>query len=297
MKYTDYCANTILKKFADSVVEGSSVKTFPSARDFVIRDHMGYKLNEPREATLHVPNGDIPVRIAEETFYDRAGISDHHTIKLVVADKMAKRHHDEVDAMTYGINDVAVTKAMDEAIRSIIPVWIITKVIFNDPATIVYWRDGSRTVVKAMDGEQFDPEKGLAMAICKKLLGTSESGGNYYDIFKKWLPKESEEKQEIRSDHAPLVLHNYSTGRAGGCDDVSLYLYNEDDNQCETDSAKIYLSQTEVLSMIKMLACDLDDLTEIEHLADDEYRRRTLRTCVVPQLDELETLSEVIKNK
>lgn len=63
---------------------------------------------------------------------------------------------------------------------------VIEKVIFNDPATIVYWRDGSKTVVKA-DGESFDPEKGLAMAISKKVLGNE---GNYYEEFKKWVPKD-----------------------------------------------------------------------------------------------------------
>lgn len=61
-----------------------------------------------------------------------------------------------------------------------------TKVIFNDPATIVYWSDGAKTVVKA-EGESFDPEKGLAMAIAKKHFGNK---GNYYDIFRKWLPEE-----------------------------------------------------------------------------------------------------------
>ena len=67
---------------------------------------------------------------------------------------------------------------------------LITNVIFNDPATIVFWTDGTKTVVKA-DDEPFDPEKGLAMAICKKTLGNE---GNYYNIFKKWLPDDKEEK-------------------------------------------------------------------------------------------------------
>lgn len=62
----------------------------------------------------------------------------------------------------------------------------IRKVIFNDPATIIFWNDGTKTVVKA-DGEAFDPEKGMAMAISKKMLGNE---GNYYDVFKKWLPKD-----------------------------------------------------------------------------------------------------------
>lgn len=63
----------------------------------------------------------------------------------------------------------------------------IKKVIFNDPATIVFWEDGSKTVVKCQDGDIYDPEKGLAMAISKKALGNQ---GNYCEVFKKWLPEE-----------------------------------------------------------------------------------------------------------
>lgn len=64
----------------------------------------------------------------------------------------------------------------------------IKKVIFNSPATIVFWSDGSKTVVKAHN-DDYDPEKGLAMAIAKKALGNE---GNYYNVFKKWLPKDDE---------------------------------------------------------------------------------------------------------
>lgn len=60
----------------------------------------------------------------------------------------------------------------------------IKKVIFNDPATIVLWEDGTKTVVKVQEGEIFDPEKGLAMAISKKALGNE---GNYYNEIGKWV--------------------------------------------------------------------------------------------------------------
>ena len=69
----------------------------------------------------------------------------------------------------------------------------IKKVIFNNPATIVFWSDGSKTVVKAHN-DDYDPEKGLAMAIAKKALGNE---GNYYNVFKKWLPNE-DSSEEIR---------------------------------------------------------------------------------------------------
>ena len=65
----------------------------------------------------------------------------------------------------------------------------IKKVIFNDPATIVFWEDGTKTVVKCQDGDEFDPEKGLAMAIVKKAYGNK---GNYCNKLKKWLPKEEQ---------------------------------------------------------------------------------------------------------
>ena len=65
----------------------------------------------------------------------------------------------------------------------------IKNVIFNDPATIVFWEDGTKTVVKCQDGDEFDPEKGLAMAIAKKAYGNK---GNYCNKMKKWLPKEEQ---------------------------------------------------------------------------------------------------------
>lgn len=60
----------------------------------------------------------------------------------------------------------------------------IEKVIFNPPATIVLWADGTKTVVKCQDDELFDPEKGLAMAFMKKMLGNK---GNYYNTVDKWV--------------------------------------------------------------------------------------------------------------
>lgn len=76
----------------------------------------------------------------------------------------------------------------------------IKKVIFKNPATIVFWSDGSKTVVKS-HLDDYDPEKGLAMAIAKKALGNK---GNYYNVFKKWLPKD-DEKMEIDQDFNDVI--------------------------------------------------------------------------------------------
>ena len=61
----------------------------------------------------------------------------------------------------------------------------IKHVIFNPPATIVMWADGTKTVVKAQN-EDFDPEKGLAMAFARKALGNKHS---YYDVIRKHTKK------------------------------------------------------------------------------------------------------------
>lgn len=44
---------------------------------------------------------------------------------------------------------------------------MVKKVIFNPPATIVFFADGEKEVVKCQNGEPFDEEKGLAMALIK----------------------------------------------------------------------------------------------------------------------------------
>lgn len=69
----------------------------------------------------------------------------------------------------------------------------IKKVIKNDPALVVFWKDGSKTVVKAAEGEAYDPEKGLAMAITKKVYGNNYK---YYDHIKRWIGTGSENKPE-----------------------------------------------------------------------------------------------------
>ena len=60
----------------------------------------------------------------------------------------------------------------------------IKKVIFNDPATVVYWADGSKTVVKTMPGDEFCPEYGLSMAICKKYFGSNSA---YKRYVREWI--------------------------------------------------------------------------------------------------------------
>ena len=51
----------------------------------------------------------------------------------------------------------------------------VKRAIFNNPATIIYWTDGTKTVVKCQEGDSYDPEKGFVMAYLKKLLGNDNT--------------------------------------------------------------------------------------------------------------------------
>lgn len=72
----------------------------------------------------------------------------------------------------------------------------IRKVIFNDPATIVLWSDGTKTVVKCGPEDTFDMEKGLAMAIIKKMAGNDN---RFHKVFKQYTKKKKKEPGSIDS--------------------------------------------------------------------------------------------------
>lgn len=63
----------------------------------------------------------------------------------------------------------------------------IEKVIFNDPATIVFWADGTKTVVKCGEEDIYDYQTGLLMCIAKKAFGNK---GSFNDILREWIPEE-----------------------------------------------------------------------------------------------------------
>lgn len=70
----------------------------------------------------------------------------------------------------------------------------IRKVIFNDPATIVLWSDGSKTVVKCGPEDSYDMEKGLAMAIVKKMAGNDN---RFHKVFKQYPKKKKKEAGSV----------------------------------------------------------------------------------------------------
>lgn len=59
----------------------------------------------------------------------------------------------------------------------------VKKVIYHAPATIVYWNDRTKTVVRCDDRDTYSKEAGLALCYMKKMLGGSRA---FNDVLKEW---------------------------------------------------------------------------------------------------------------
>lgn len=61
-------------------------------------------------------------------------------------------------------------------------------VIFHTPATIVFWDDGDKTVVKCQPGDTFSAEAGLTAAMLKKYMGNDNT---FNKVINEWLARAS----------------------------------------------------------------------------------------------------------
>lgn len=68
----------------------------------------------------------------------------------------------------------------------------IEKVIFNEPATIVFWNDGTKTVVKCCEKDSYDREVGFKTALLTKMFSKQA----LRDMINTYVPKEVEEMCE-----------------------------------------------------------------------------------------------------
>ena len=117
-------------------------------------------------------------------------------MEMIEAENFNKKKQ---EFMCYVDTDIATTNTLWEKVnphlkkdKPALPE--IDHVIFNNPATIVFWKDDTKTVVKANNGEPYDPEKGLAMAMVKKVSGNK---GNYYNTIRKELDKNPYDNSEV----------------------------------------------------------------------------------------------------
>lgn len=78
----------------------------------------------------------------------------------------------------------------------------IEKVVFNGPATIILWKDKTKTVVKCMEGDTYDPEKAVLLACLEHTMGGKAPA-------KKWLKKMTEgapRKPDTLTEDVPIGM-------------------------------------------------------------------------------------------
>ena len=66
----------------------------------------------------------------------------------------------------------------------------IKQVIYNDPATIVLWSDGTKTTSKCDYRDKYNPEMGLILAVMKKII----DGKYVADLLHDWAPEEGQKR-------------------------------------------------------------------------------------------------------
>lgn len=66
------------------------------------------------------------------------------------------------------------------------PTTKVKRVIFNNPATIIFWTDNTKTVVQCQPCDTYDKETGFVMAYLKKLLGNDNT---FNKEINKWVYK------------------------------------------------------------------------------------------------------------
>lgn len=171
--------------FDFEVIYESSYVFEPNSVDFLIVDKF----------VEYCCNDVVATEKAFNRLTDASTINEPNRIKY---NKMFKKENKKMDIKLYECGTFiggVVTKPQD----------LIKNVIFSGPCTIVQWSDGDKTIVRC-ENEDFDKEKGLAMAIVKKLFGTNESKSNYNDIFKKWIPEEDKTNKKLEERNNTEIL-------------------------------------------------------------------------------------------
>ena len=69
----------------------------------------------------------------------------------------------------------------------------IKEVMFCNPATIVFWDDDTKTVVRCGKDNVYDPEAGLLWAIAEKLYGNEPK-----ETMRAWVPQDKDYKSSFR---------------------------------------------------------------------------------------------------
>ena len=90
----------------------------------------------------------------------------------------------------------------------------LTKVISSDPATIVFWDDGTKTVVKCQEGDTYSAKVGILYAVIRKCIGEGKSYHNFLEQIEKFDHFVKEQRDKTCS----TCKYYRSSGSCSYCD-------------------------------------------------------------------------------
>lgn len=168
------------QKLKLSIPDGLSVSTDSVGG----KTYVNYTVPRGRDTNITVSgvNMDaLPKKVKDNMF-----IKEENILLEAMAPLIDNLYKKEVETFIEALDKErrrAIKKTCDTAIRN---------VYFDAKAgtTVVIWKDGSKSLVRCQNGEKFDYEKGLAMAIVKHYMGGDTP--YYNEVFKKWVPKEED---------------------------------------------------------------------------------------------------------
>lgn len=136
-------------------------------------DKMGFGFG-----TLYIDNGGEAYTLGVVDSYgveETSNLTDKMYANLTINGQRVHGVVNRIEVFTEKVGhlDTAREVRMDIANFNVRPK--VKKVIYNDPATIVFWTDGTKTVVKCQEGDIYSKEKGFVMAYLKKVLGNDNT--------------------------------------------------------------------------------------------------------------------------
>ena len=145
------------------------IDNFEWTHEIGYRPHVDLKISDVNEDDFRnlrelAAKGD-KIKIERKGFFDMEIKANTYPVEDVI-----NAYNIALDSArySYSISDVERMKKMFKTKVSGIRV---EKVIFNKPATIVFWSDNTKTVVVCGENDVYDAEKGFFIACAKKLFG------------------------------------------------------------------------------------------------------------------------------
>ena len=160
---------------------------------YVIHDIRGALIGYQTVALLKEEEGDISGGFIEslealELVEPDAGVCEKEELRKEIHDKMKVPR----DIVNYCKNDVLMT--MKAAETKNFYSLNVSKIIFNPPATIVFWEDGTKTVVKCSAEDEFSEYYGFLAALGKKVYENNNQIKKLIDKKAEWHENKKNKK-------------------------------------------------------------------------------------------------------